>query len=283
MITLLRQADLADQFERYLRDQTNSRWSVAEIYEAINQALANWSGRVSLPFRYTPTTTWPDDDTTIVLPEWMPRTFEVHVQIDAEADRWEALIGWRTAVDANGCQELQAFAARGRTYRIIYYARNGQIPTTIPVLSAAIAADATTLTLGARLPELAPVGVVDVDGEWIQYGGFDLGTATTVLNNLQRGVSSSAAASHAKDAAVQWCVMLPDIMLRRQLADQVRAYLHELYLHGAAPQDRDQHERMVSFYQSRADQFWRTWLPDRSPRMVVDYDHHSSHVGSYRL
>jgi hypothetical protein len=52
--------------------------------------------------------------------------------------------------------------------------------------------------------------------------------------------------------------------------DQARAYVHQLTLINAAPQSRDVHERMVSYFQAKADAYWRLHTPQRAPRWKVD-------------
>lgn len=270
MITLRSQAELAGEYEYLLRDTAGERWDRAEIYRALNLALQGWAGRVSVPFRWEPAERWPEETAAILLPEWMPDRFEVQVLADAEKGIWMDLLNRRTLRTADGSQmELHALGAMGLAYRILYYATNGPVPVAPPHVLGGLPEEGAALVVDAEL-NISPVGVVLVGSEYVQYAGVEVGGSTTTLYNLRRGAADSAAASHPSGATVYWCVMAPDLGLWRQLADQVRAHLHELFLADGAPRDRDQHERMVSFYQGRADAFWRGWLPGRSPRLVVE-------------
>jgi len=53
------------------------------------------------------------------------------------------------------------------------------------------------------------------------------------------------------------------------LYDQMRAYLHELFLTNASQQERSMHERQVSFYQQRADNYWKRYTIGYNPRMKL--------------
>jgi hypothetical protein len=133
-------------------------------------------------------------------------------------------------------------------------------------LSGAIAADATSLIVNASLGDIERVGWVRIGSEWIQYAGMSVGSATTTLENLTRGQFDTTAAAHDDAAAVVWGVAAPNQMLFLQCSDQACAFVHEYYLTDGSAQERSQHERMVGYYQNRADQHWRKHTPTRSPR-----------------
>lgn len=110
------------------------------------------------------------------------------------------------------------------------------------------------------------MGWVKVGAEWIGYRGVTVGASTTTLANLVRGLSDTTAATHDEAAAVAWGVGAPNWALFQQLLDQASAYAHEYNLTDGSPKERDLHERMLSYYQGRADMFWRKHTPSRAPR-----------------
>jgi hypothetical protein len=61
-------------------------------------------------------------------------------------------------------------------------------------------------------------------------------------------------------------VAAPNQQLFMQVSDQACAFVHELYLSDGSAQERAQHERMVGYFQNRADQYWRKHTPVRAPR-----------------
>ena len=98
------------------------------------------------------------------------------------------------------------------------------------------------------------------------YVGLTRASGSTTLGNLVRGVNDTTAAVHAAAATLTWGVAAPATELYQQLLDQTAMYLHQMFLGQASPNERDLHERMISFFKANADQFWRRYVPARSPR-----------------
>ncbi len=276
MRTYLRtQSEMVTAIQRRLRDTGADRWTASELAQALNRALETWHGRVSVAAMYELPNGWPNDTFEITLPDWMPADVQPQAKwpVDPLLPNEETLSTWKDvnsyavepAADGSRTLRLKVMPYNGQV-RLFYYVRNGVLPVDAVALSGAITADATSLTVNASLGEIERVGWVRIDAEWIQYAGVSVGASSTTLENLQRGQSDTTAASHNDAAAVVWGVAAPNQLLFMQVSDQACAFVHELYLTDGSAQERAQHERMVGYFQNRADQHWRKHVPVRAPR-----------------
>jgi hypothetical protein len=279
MLYLRNQFDLLNSIESQMRDTSNYRWSETEIYNALNNALRNWHGRVSVPAVYQPDANWPDAVHVLDVPAGIdPASAIVQIRYMPvenadEVQTWYEPSGWRVEpAEAFGGQLRVNFQATSE-YRLLYWITNGPVPVTVPTLGATLSDSASSLTL-TTTAEVPENGFFEIDNEWFHYRGIERGATTLTLQNLRRGLLASVAAAHAEDTPVYWCVAVERQDLYNQLLDQARAMLHELTLIAAAPQSRDVHERMVSYYQARADAYWRRFQPSRPTRWKaeVSYD-----------
>lgn len=276
MLYLRNQYDLMNNVESHMRDPSNYRWTETEIYGALNDAVRSWHQRVSVPATYAPGTNWPDDVHVIDLPVGIDpeacviqiRYLPVENSVD-QVDTWYDVSGWRTEHSETFGGQLRVNFQPTSEYRLLYWISNGPAPVTVPTLGTAMTDSVTSLTL-TTTAEVADTGFVQIDNEWIFYRGVERGATTLTLQNLKRGLLTSVAAAHVELTPVYWCVATARQDLYNQLLDQARAFLHELTLIAAAPQSRDVHERMVSYYQARADAFWRRHWPARSARWKVE-------------
>lgn len=277
MALLLRaQTELLADIEARLRDPSNFRWSESEIYRAVNDAIRQWDGRVSVPAIYEPGVTWPTSVSTVAIPTGIdPNAVQVQVRelpvenVDIVLDQWFDLAGWRNEPTATFGAQVRSYFQPASEYRLLYWLTNGPVPVTVPTLDSELDATATSLTLTSTA-DVGDNGFLLIENEWVHYRGLERAATTLTVQNLTRGLLTSTAATHAALTPVYWCVAVPRQDLFGQLLDQARAYLHEMTLVAAAPQSRDVHERMVSYYQARADAFWRRWASVRSPRWKVE-------------
>ncbi|MBP8291372.1 MAG: hypothetical protein KAX65_01290 [Caldilineaceae bacterium] len=276
MLYLRNQYDLLNNVESHMRDTSNYRWSEIEIYGALNDAVRSWHGRVSVPATYAPGTNWPDDVHVIDVPVGIdPETAVIQIRylpvensVD-QVDTWYDVNGWRTEpTEAFGGQLRVNFQPTSE-YRLLYWFANGTMPTTAPTLGSELSDVATSVTL-TTTADVGESGFLQIENEWIHYRGIERGATTLTCQNLTRGLLTSIAATHATSTPVYWCVGTTRQDLYNQLLDQARAFLHELTLIAAAPQSRDVHERMVSYYQARADAYWRKHTPERRARWKVE-------------
>lgn len=265
MLYLRTQDELLADVRARLRDAGGDRWSTTEVYRSLNRALEGWHGRVSAPAMYEITGGWPADDFEMTLPDWIPDEVRPQAQwpvdpllpLEQTLSTWKDIATWVVEPAEDGTRTLRlSVVPYNATARLLFYIANSPMPATLPTLNATIDSDDTSLVL-ASVVHVAPVGYVKVDGEWLLYRGVTRGTATTTLENLVRAQYDTTAASHSSGGTVYWGVAAPNNLVYTQLLDQACAFLHELYLVDGSPKERDLHERMLSYYQSRAEQFWR--------------------------
>lgn len=275
MLHLRAQDDLLSAVQRRLRDSGMSRWTETEIYDALNRALDGWHGRVSVQASYELANGWPNDVFEVALEDWLPDDVRPQAQWPVDPllpnevtlSTWKDLSTWQVEADTDGTRTLRLnLVPYNGQVRLLFPVRNGHVPLSAVVLSGALTSTATTLTVAQALPDVARVGWVRIGAEWLQYAGVTVGGATTVLSNLLRGQHDTTAGSHADGATVTWGVAAPNHSLFVQLLDQTCAYAHEYYLADGSPKERDLHERMLSYYQGRADLAWRKHTPSRAPR-----------------
>ncbi len=273
MLHLRTLGELATTLRTLMRDEINERWTEREMQQAILLVLDEWSGRVSCEAVYTLADGWLGETVRYALPDYMDPT-RIEPQFQAPADdwltiswsdtserRWVTFPNWRVV---NGDLELgERVNAAGR---IVFWV-TPQCTMETSTVDGAHSATATTITLNS-VPSDAPLaGWVQIGNEWMSYAGIDLDALQ--LQNVSRG-EKGAAAALTNDQVVTWGICAPTPTLWNQLLDATRARLHEMYLTDASPRETATHERMVQFYRSRADQFWRGWAPQRQPRMKID-------------
>lgn len=282
-IILRTQTEVLDDIKNRVRDTNNDRWTSLEKSIALNDALLTWHGRVSIPHIYTISGGWVAGTYEYDLPDYIDANamqpqmknlvpwgyYGIRVDVE-ESETWIDITGWTVEPTATNTRKLRFdISPYSVDARIIWWGRQGPLPSTIPTLSSDMTASDTTLTIGST-PTIHDYGWVKIDSEWIQYAGVTRGTSTTTLNNLVRAQNNTTAATHSNGANVTWGVAAHRQDLLQQLYDQARAYLHEMYLATAGEQERDLHERMVSYYQQKSDLYWRRYVPVKMPRIVID-------------
>jgi hypothetical protein len=186
---------------------------------------------------------------------------------DSTSLTWADVPAWELEPDGSGGQKLRlGINAWANEARVIWWAENSRLPQSVPTLSAGIGTTDTSLTIASK-PTIGPAGFVKVDDEWIGYAGYTVSTSTTTLTNLDRGLNGTAAASHSLGASVPWGVAAMREDLFYQLANQVYANLHNLFLTNSAPQETQNHIFQVRFYQQMADEYWARFVPTRHPKV----------------
>ncbi len=275
------QNTIQSELEARLRDTSNARWTDAELYRSINDAILRWSGRVSLPFVYTITGGGVNGTVEYSLPDYMGkriqpqrRVYASYVNEDDETYEfvWADVQGYSVEPDGAGGQKLRLQwdeGALGTTSdaRILWWGEQGTIPVTIPTVQTTINSTATSLILSA-IVDIGQSGYVYVDKEWIEYSGFsDNGTYTT-LTNLVRGINNTTAASHTQSSAsVYFGIAMPELRLLENLYFQSMANAYAYGLTDSNETERTRYEWNMRYYQQLADEFWMRWMPTVSPQM----------------
>mgnify|MGYP000914620258 CR=1 FL=1 len=276
-VYLRAQSDIKTQVRAVLRDTGSARWTDAEVYQAMNLALATWQGRVSVPMLYSLPGGLDAGVNEYAIPGYIRPPFKPQylalgadgVQIDDTVYyEWQDIRDWDADPDAEDGWVLRIRSPISSTEaRIIWYAHNGSVPTTIPAIPAAgdITATSTSVQANAAL-DVGDAGYVFCGSEWMGYAGLTRAASATTLGNLVRGVNDTTAAVHAAAATLTWGIAAPSGDLYLQLIDQTAMFLHQMFLGQASPNERDLHERMISYFKGNAEMFWRRYVPARSPR-----------------
>ena len=274
-VFLRSQSELKTLLRSILNDAGSLRWTDGDIYQAINQALGQWAGRVSAPMVHTISSGFSAGVMEYALPGYVrpplrPQFLAIwpEREVDTATEyQWQDVVNWEVEPDASDGLVLRLRTpAKTTQARVIWFAENGTMPTAIPVLtSAGLAVDGTSCWLTTS-PTVGDAGYVLIGTEWIGYSGVSIGSAQTQLQNLVRGVNETTAQVAGGAATVTWGVAAPSAGVFNQLLDQAAVYLHERYVAIAAPNERDVHERAISYFTQRAEGFWRRWVPARSPR-----------------
>lgn len=268
-LQLRSQLDVLNEIEALVQDASNTLWSEADIYRAINTGLNAWGNKVLFPRMYTIPGGFSPGVFEYPLPDYIGQHFVPYIAVftytypEGELE-WLRLSGWSVEPGADGGRLLRIYMpyqAHGRMVdaKLIWYAENGPVPLpTLPTLSGTLAADGASLTTSAAISSpIADVGWVKIDAEWISYAGVVRGASSTTLQNLERGLFGTAAASHSGAPTIYWGVAADDHRLWEQLYDSAIARLHYTLLHRGTQDDRLNHEKIMGYAQDRADRFWR--------------------------
>lgn len=276
-VYLRSQTELLAEMEARLRDTSNARWSDAEIYQALNDALDTWYGKVAAPHLYTVPGGWLASTFTYSLPAYLrpplypevERPIPYDHEIDVATTYTWVPVSAVTEPDGSGGLTLRLLQPpHNLDGRIRWYAPNSRVPTTLPTTSGSTADTATSMTLGSAV-DVEDAGYVKVGSEWIAYAGVTRNASTTVLNNLVRGLYGTTAATHNTGASVAWGVAVDDRRLWQQLRDQTQANCYRMEIGDGSVHETSRYEQYMNYYQTRADQFWPTYAPVRpAPRLV---------------
>jgi hypothetical protein len=253
-----------------LMRNTGGRWTDAEIYLALNLSTSLWSN-VHIPLVYSMPNGWSASVFSYTLPDYVnpPLVPQARVASTTGETRWFDLKAYQWEPEHTLRFIMGPPTGEGR---VLYYVRNGPVPTATTSLAVLMSSDADYLILSTE-PEIGNVGWVKIENEYIHYAGLDRDDSDRLkLVNLTRGVNNTEAANHDGSTPVYFCVAVDDDRLWMQLYDQMRVFLHEMFLTDASPRERDHHERQVSFYQQRAERFWENYVPAYAPQMVLGWE-----------
>lgn len=274
------QTEILSQLETLLMDTANERWSDANIYAAMNLALDQWRGRVLIPYVYTVSSGFVAGTYEYALPDFVdgpitPQDKEYVgdwyylTGLSADSLSWQNLLEYTVEPTTAGGRVLRfSFQPTESDGRILWWGSNGPVPTSLPVTSATIDSDDTSVTLTTK-PTLNRSGFVKIDSEWLQYAGITEAATTLTLTNLVRGLNGTTAASHTGGATVTWGIAMDNEGLLRQVLDQARAHLMEMWLSNPSSRETAHYEKQMVYYQGRADAFWRRYVSKRPTRFTL--------------
>lgn len=274
------QDNLLSLIKDQVDDATNTRWTDARMYAAINRAIDTWHGRVLVPYVYTLSDGWTAGTFEYTLPDYMSikgiqpqiRRYRDEVAYylaeSGDGDTWANIDAFTVERNTSGGYTLRLdnseYSVDGR---ILWWGNNGHVNTSPAVLGANIDSDDTSLTTSAKPLNIGRTGYVKIDDEWIGYQDISEGSASWTLSNLSRGLFDTTAASHTTSDTVYWGVAVDDVRLFQQLMDQVRAFMMEYHMMNSSSRETTHYEKQMVYYQDRADSFWKSYVPSRKPRM----------------
>lgn len=273
------QTELLQDMRRRMRDPDGARWPDYEVYTGINDCLLTWHNRVTIPHLYTVPGGWVAGQSDYTLPAYIrghldpqQRRYSSNLPyilgVSSDADTWVDVQAFTVEPDGSGGQVLRFdFSPGSDDGRVIWWSHNGPVPLSAPTLSATIDSDDTSLVLASAVSDIDQAGYIKIDSEWLHYSGVSYGASTTTLSNLLRGVNSTTAATHTSSTSVSWGVGCHRADLFGQLYNATRSFLHALFLTDAADSERTHHERQAMYYADMARGFWRSYVPNRKPKM----------------
>jgi len=273
---------LADLRAR-VRDNNSERWTDAECYGAINDALLSWQDRVRIPHIYTISGGWVSGTLEYTLPDWI-RSNSIQPQMKSptqfdslssayrlSTNTWQDIPGWRIEPNATNGRVLKFNVSPYSTEgRIIWWGSSMPIPITVPTLSDDYIETDDEFEISS-VTEIAEYGWIKVESEWMQYAGVDRYTGNGTLTNVVRGLSQgSNAIAHNNGESVYFGVAMPKNELYRVLIDQSIVHLHELFLGNASSKEKQTHQELIGFYEGRVKEFWRNWSDTKVVKTQVD-------------
>lgn len=275
------QTELLQDMRRRMRDPDGARWPDHEIYTGINDCLLTWHNRVTIPHLYTISGGWVAGTIEYTLPGYIRGSIDPQQRrysspwpnvsgIGIEATTWVDAQAFSLEPDGSGGQILRFdFNPATDDGRVIWWQPNGPVPLTAPALNAGIDADDTSLILSSAVTDVSDAGYIKIGSEWLHYAGVTYGASTTTLSNLLRGLNETTAATHNSAATVAWGVGCHRADLFGQMYNYVRGFLHALFLTDGAESEKTHHERQAMYYADMARGFWRSYVPNRKPKMRI--------------
>lgn len=276
LVPILRsQSEVESELEALLSDGA-AVWTDTQRYRAINQALTVWQGRVLVPYLYTLSAGWTEDEYNFTLPDYIDGPIDPQilrnldwpfdVTLTEARSTWVGMEGYSLEPNATGGQTLRlhwpAYASDGR---ILWWGHNGPVPTTLPVTSGALTSTDTSLTLTTK-PIVGKSGYIKIDAEWMQYAGVTESATTLTLTNLVRGVQGTTAATHVITSTVTWGIAMDRGELLQQLYYQAMANLWWVKAANPGAAQADHISGLYREAQQQARMFWRSYVPGRNPK-----------------
>lgn len=284
-VYLKSQSTIVNECEARNNDSNNALATAIQYKEAINEVINLWANRVVLPRLYSLSSAFSYGTYEYVLPSYIKPPFIVQIKsnnynlvggspVDNETNfTWHDLTGYTVEPLADGSWYLRlASTPYSESGRIIWWHENSVMPTASITEVGAIDAD-DTIVLSNFTGVTDPTGILKIDAEFMAFAkSYNDGTGTS-YSNLIRGYGNdgSGAASHSHGATIEYAIGVDDPRLWINLYDYVSMYVHALQMHKSTSEDISRHEKLMSFYQRKVDDFWRMtgYVSQRKPRMLL--------------
>lgn len=274
------QVELLAEFKEKIRLGSSGRWTNAEFYHAINEALMVWSELVLVPHLYTLPNGWLGGVSEYSLPSHVRPPLTAQMKRPTWYDPWGVTattsFEWidvpvEIEPTGDGTLTMRPYAPP-RTFdgRILYSAPNSRIPTVdpLPTLSGSITAASTSMVMVGDL-DIEPVGYVRVGKEYMRYSGIERGASTTTLQNLVRAQNHTLAATASLGATVAFCVAADSLVLYEHLFQYAASVLHRMFQTDGSTHERATHQQMMLYHQQQADETLMRYKPERPKGKLV--------------
>ena len=273
--------DVISRVRVSMRDEDNQRWSDAEMYNAINRSLDTWANRVYMQCVYDLPIDLNWSQIEYQIPYYIREPMILQRKIErwywtgtAQDERWSDVQGAYVIPDGKGGQQIYVDVdtswLQQEDARIIWHAEVGHVPPFDVFLATELGAEDSTLTISNTIIDtIGDVGYVIIDQELIQYSGVTETPTTTTLHGLLRACNNTARVTHASGVEVQWGIPYVDNALYNVLQTQVRSYLQYYYMTDSSAKETEHYQWTMRWEQQNADDFWKTWLPNRKPQISL--------------
>ena len=271
---------MLSDLEVRLRDTTNSKWSKAEIYHAINHALDTISTRVYIPSVYVVASTAGTEMYT--LPWYVRNVADVLILLSGDTN-WRRHPGWSIIESTGGTRTLKVEYSETGSMRVLFKSPYSALPTVdAAIVGVTTTADdftttATSLEIQTLISASATTrpypeaGVIRIGTEWISYVGYDRSglSAEITLLNCSRGQYESTALASDSGAAVTFGVpaYAPDIYTI--IGYEAVSFLMGLFLSHAPSAETEHYQFQMRLYKTMATDFWKRRTPQAAPKIHI--------------
>jgi hypothetical protein len=268
------QVELLSEIKALTRNgSSNSRWSDAEFYRALNETLYAWADDILFPRIYEIPGGVDGSTYEYLLPRYVRPPYIVQFKERTDAYDYpisdELVRTWNdipTAHEVYATDDgysLHLYAPPRQTAaRVVYFCPNGSVPLITPNTSLSMTNTSNQVTMiGSHL--VGEQGYVKIGAEWMSYDGItDLGTTTT-LHNLTRGINNTLPSSHTNNTPVAFGVAFDTPSLMGLLMDGWRANLHALFIQDGGTHETGRHEKALGLYQQKVANYATIYSPKR--------------------
>lgn len=278
-----KQSDIAALILRAMNVTAGTRFTTAQTYLAMDNALMTMGDRAAQPFQYTFSITNGTREYTLpiyidgpgITVQWRSTIWPWNVADGDDEERvWDTVLMWRLYPNATGTRTLRFEIDPPTTDgRILYWATPYPIPTptngTLPVTNAEISSSATSVVLTSK-PNIGRNGYTKIGSEWMEYHGVTEAASTLTLTNLVRGIFGTTAATQTIGSTVEWGLAFNNPMLYDILQHEAIANLCSLYMLNPGA-DSDKYENMWKREKQLA---YEGWLKVPGSRQGQSRPHH---------
>ena len=253
--------EIIDVVRRLTRDGGGDRWTDAEIIASVNMELSRWVGRAEFVVPYELTFV----GAYAALPYWARYGVVQYLDESGENDLWVDQATFESDYMSTGAYAIELPQVESaKTYRIKAIVSNGSLPDADAETASDWDPDETTLdvTIDTTGVQPADCGWIKVGHEWIGYAGRTIESGSLVtLHNCRRSQGGTTASSSTEGDTVLFGIHMPVDSLLNVLVSGVTAWMHNMPISDASPQEREHHTWMMRYNEQQEERFWNRWTP----------------------